>query len=250
MKWSDLIDHCLEAHLDDRTPMIDGAPDGAFDETAILRYLTKAERDLARKIWCIHDISTAAVCQITPLNGVANYALHKSVLFVQRVRLSDSELYLRRVGEAEGRAGGPVVDDLPQSAYVAPYLENSARPIWFETQADGRTLHLRPKVDTSQLAVGAKIQLEVFRLPINTSDLAAIDTDTEPEVPEEYHLELCQFASGYALTTHANVDNPSRRFGENLLTHWGNTLNAGERDELRRKVLTAKVRCGGWGNGR
>ncbi|HEY6242172.1 MAG TPA: hypothetical protein VIW78_15200, partial [Burkholderiales bacterium] len=47
------------------------------------------------------------LCQITPINGQSMYDLNDLILDVQRVRISDTDLYLREVGTKDAQPGGP-----------------------------------------------------------------------------------------------------------------------------------------------
>ena len=290
MKWGEILQHVTTEYLDDRSDMIEGAADNLWSDEVIMRYLKDAQVELARKIWPIFDCGTAlyGAGPTQPADtddeatadyqgGVANatdpagnpltvipivdkqsiYKLHPSILWVERVKLSDTDLYLVRQGEKDVRPAGPQATELPVvPSLVNPYLENPGRPIWWETQAGPRLMRIRPKPDINQLngsiipiAQGptpAVMQLDVYRLPILPVDVDHLNA--QPEVAEEYHLKLGLYAAGMALTNKANIDAASKKIGQDLMAEWKEFTGSGRRDEIRRKSQVMKFRFGGWAN--
>lgn len=203
-----------------------------------------------------YDQNGQPLCQIVPVNGQSNYLLNDLILDVQRVRISDTDLYLREVGTKDAQPGGPYLDQPVTPSFVNPYVENHGRPIWWETMASPSSIRFRPTVDIRQLdgSINAVLEgptpsviyLDVYRLPIYPVDTTHLDRS--PEVDNEFHFKLAAFIAGRALTRTANVDAESKKVGKDLIVEWNDELAEMRRDILRKKLKKPQWRMGGWVN--
>ena len=231
--------------LDDHATLVVGDPATLWSNERILRHLNAAQRIFARKAWVIVDDTTAACCDIQLLVNQPDYALHASVLGVLSVRLSDSDRALARKSWKQVY-GAPV----PESDWFdtsVPATFAAGRPSLFSTDTATRKITFWRKPDATAAALLAK--LRVARLPI-----ASLTLDSTPEIPEEYHLDLCDYATGRLLKNTANNDTgeaqgEARRIGRSLLEDFDRAVSDAERDVKRRNQIIPAWQLGGWVDG-
>lgn len=246
MKTSELLEHITGPMLDDRAELLAGASDQLFKTSTVLRYLNEAERKLARDAWVIEDATTPAVCQITLQEDTNNYQFHKSILHIKTARLSDTDIDLVRVGYDDNRL-------LPVSQIADPEfwntnfatIEDAGRPSRYSVDMGTRILRVRLKPDTASALL--KINLGVVRMP-----LVAMSEDApnkEPEVPEEYHLQLASFAAGSCLANTADIDSELRSLGRSWVEEFNKMTLRAKQDRQRRQQSAPQWRFGGWARG-
>ena len=246
MKTSELLEHIAGPMLDDRAELLEGANDQMFKDSTVLRYLNEAENKLCREAWVLEDLTTAAICEVALTLGTNNYALHKSILHVKAARLSDSEVDLLRVGYNDNRL-------LPIATVPDPdfwdiniaLLENPGRPQRYSTDMGTRIIRVRAAPDATAAAL--KLKLSVVRLPL--VPMAEDAPDKAPEVPEEYHLELCKFAAGSCLANTADIDAGLRTLGRTWVAEFNEMCQLAKRDRERLQQSPPQFRFGGWVRG-
>ena len=243
MKTSELIQFVAHDLLDDRTDMVSGESDELFSNATIARYLAEAERILARRAWVIEDgyACSNRASRIQLIENKFDYALDKSVLFVKSVRLSDSDIDLKRVGYDDNRVHGAVVDYWNVNL---PYIENAGRPSQFSTDMGTRVIRVKQKPDATAAAL--KLQLVVVRMPINP--ISSATPDNVPEVPEELHLALGSYAAGRCFNM-PTVDANLRSLGKTYLAEFDAAVLEAKRDRQRLQQSEPKHQFGGWARG-
>lgn len=246
MKTSELLEHVAKHQLDDRANLLEGASDELFEDSVVLRYLNAGQRLLARDAWVIEDRATAAVCEIQLEENVLVYPLHASILHVRSARLSDTELDLTRVGYEDSRHVVSLHAFTPEhwdvnNAYTAP----PGRPYRFSTDMGIRELRLDVKPDATTAAL--KLNLAVVRLPL--APLSMDTPDAEPEVPEEYHLDLCQYAAGSCIRNTADIDAEYRSLGKQWVNDFEEMVAKAKRDRDRLQQAPPRFRFRGWVSG-
>jgi hypothetical protein len=232
--------------LDDRAELLAGASDQLFKDSTVLRYLNEAERRLARDAWVIEDTVTPAVCEITLAENISNYPFHKSILHIKTARLSDTDVDMVRVGYDDNRM-------LPMTQVNDPgfwdiniaTVENPGRPSRYSTDMGTRILRIRLKPDAT--AALLKLNLSVVRLPL--APMSEDAPDKEPEVPEEYHLQLASFAAGSCLANTADIDAELRSLGRAWVAEFVALCTKAKQDRQRRQQSLPQFRFGGWVNG-
>ena len=217
-----------------------------LSDELVLRYLNEAQRLLARVGLVLEDRATPEVTIIPLSEGEQFYPLHKSILQVKAARLNDTDLDLTRVGYDDNRivpslhAFAPDYWDV-NNAYTQP----PGRPARYSVDMGTRTL----RIDTPPNAATAdlKLLLTVMRLPL--VELKADAPDCEPEVPEEFHLELCRFAAGSCLKNTADIDSELRSLGKNWVNDFDQMALDAKRDKQRLQQSPPRFRFRGWVNG-
>lgn len=245
MKNGELIAHVAKEMLGDRTDLISGGDDSLFSDAVIARYLTDAEKLFCRRAWVLEDSTSAQTCQISLVEDKFDYPIHKKVLFVKTVKLSDSDLELIRVGHADNTTLGVRTIYDPDFWDVNIVLtENSGRPDRFALDMGTRRIRVRRKPDATAAAL--KLQMTVVRMPLNAITTATCNE--EPEIPEEFHLDLTLYAAGKCLS-HPLVDSGDRAQGKAWLTEFDGRVMDAKRDRLRFQQSEPQFRFGGWARG-
>jgi len=208
MRRSELLDILRRDYLDDVSAMTDGEPDSLWSPRTLTKHLTEAERIFCRRAEVLEDETTAAVCTVTPVVATQDYTLHASILRVLSVTPADSDIDLQHASYDTLRVKPTFDPDTPWgSAYS--YTENPGRPAYWTTDRGNRKLRIRPIPRAQDVTDIGTLQLCVVRYPLVSLDPTEAIPDPTPEIDEEYHLAMIDYAAGMALTN-ANVDAGSR----------------------------------------
>lgn len=245
MKTSELLSHVSRDMLDDRTDKVSGGDDSMFSDALIVRYLNEAEQILCRRAWVLEDTTTAAACRIALVENKFDYPVHSKVIFVKSVRLSDSDLDLLRVSRKDSSTLGVGIITDPDFWDTNILLTESAgRPDRFALDVGTKRIRVRRKPDATAAAL--KLQLEVVRMPIVA--MSTGNCEKEPEVPEEFHMDLTLYAAGKCLS-HPLVDAGDRRQGKDWLDEFEAKVREAKRDRQRFQQSEPQHRFGGWVSG-
>ena len=198
----DLLDELANSILRDRSDMMSGPDDQLWPDAVLVKYLNEAESLLARKGMVIRDASTAAVVEVPLVAGTTQYALHPSVVAVISAKIDGDRGDLARAGHSAFSSfqhPDPLFFDPEQLSLLPP-----GKPLAFSTdeQLDtvtGKTgvVSLRAYPEPSADYTATLIKLRVVRKPLVA--LTLDDLDASPEVPEDYHLGLLDWAAYRAL---------------------------------------------------
>lgn len=248
MQLGDLL-HELRANiLHDRSDRFEGTSDYLWDDRTLVRYINEAQRRFARLSLCLRDGSTTAVTRFTLQTGVRQYNLHASVISVLSVRMDGDAADLARAGHAAldtYRQPDTYFFDPSQLSTLAP-----GKPRAFSTDEQvsdtgagsksimSMRIYPTPSADANAL----QGSLRVVRLPINA--LTLDNLNAEPEIPEDHHIEMLDWAAYLALRiVDADAGSPARaqEFAQTFAVH----VKAA-RDLAMRKMFTPQP----WGFGR
>lgn len=232
MNLEELLEQTAKEHLDDRTDLIDGDPDELWPDTTLVRYMNEAQRILCRRAWIIIETGIAPAGQIVLVTGKTLYTYHKSIL---RVFDATPDGQLTPLGRADDinlrNPYPPSADafDVGQAAAIAANTLNiPGPPLAVASDAGTKQLRVAPAPSSDQN--GLIVNLKVARMPICFLDVEKMDG--VPEVPEEYHLWLCDYAAGRALTQ-ANVDGQAKADGRELVTGFMQNVKEARQDRQR-----------------
>lgn len=214
MKLSDLLDELRSGILNDRSDRTAGSSDYLWTDASLVRYINEAQRRFAKRSYVIRDNSTAEVVNVTLEEGVTEYTLHQSVMFVITARIEDSQLDLVRVGHS---ALGDYSN--PNTVIYSPVFETLApgAPQAYTTDEtlgeddDGTisavTLRVYPEPRAED--AGTVIKLRVVRMPLD--ELTVNSLSAVPEIPADHHLEMLDWAAYLALRiVDQDAGNPKR----------------------------------------
>lgn len=248
MILSDLLSELRRNILYDRSDRVDGDEDQLWDDTTLVRYIDEAQRKLAREGLVIRDGSTADVTQVTLVAGQTLYPLHESVIAVVSARYDTDVADLRRVGHwflAGMQMPNNDYFDVNQTGTLNP-----GRPLAFATddttgnsEADSAGIaQLKVYPEPTATEAGKKIYLRVIRMPIER--LSKSRMKMSPEVPEEHHLEMLDWAAYLALRVQ-DQDAGNRSAASDFETRFLATVKKAQRTQMR-KLFSPQ----GWGFGR
>lgn len=207
MRLGDLLEELRENILSDRSDQVAGTRlDQLWSDKTLVRYINEAQKRFAKRAECIRDAVTPQFCAINTVVGTDRYPMDPKVIGVLSARFMGPP---NPDGADLARAGHANLD-----TYRAP--DNK----WFDTSflvaaAPGKTLAF--STDEGMLLdaenamnvmtfrtwpmVGAGfaglIQCRVVRFP--STDLKLSNLDGQPEIPEQYHLNMLDWAGYLAL---------------------------------------------------
>lgn len=173
--------------------------DSIWTDDALLLYIRDAEAKFVSQTLCLRDSVTAAVTQIVLQPGVAEYALDRRVLAVLAATL-DGRNVLGRTTWAGRFGADPHLS--PNTSYTMP--SESGQPRIFYTDRDSYSIGFYPS--PSAQYEDKVVRLQVARMPL--IPLSKNNLDAESEVPEQYHLDMIEWAAWRALRNHdPDLDN-------------------------------------------
>lgn len=196
MNLGDQLDELRKNILRDRSDLIAGDTDSLWSDETLIKYIEDAERRFARQTMLLRDSNTPEVTQIRLISGTKLYAAHPSLLAVISARYDTDDFDLQRSGHGLIAQYTP-----PEFLSVDPtmlYTVTPDRPTAYYTDEtlmyarQGRiTVSFYPPPGDNE--AGKLIALRVIRLPITAYSLD--DLDRESELPEDYHLDVLEWAA-------------------------------------------------------
>lgn len=227
-----MLDFTAAQWLDDRTVLLDGDSDSLWSDAVLVRLFNRAQNIMARRAWSIIEFGVPPAGVIVLATGKVLYPLHKSVLRVFDATPSTQANPLGRANDVRLRdpfpANADAFDIGVAASLAGTTLTFPGAPLVIATDAGTRMLRVAPEPAAAQ--ANLRIDLKIARLPI--TQLTLEDVEGEPEIPEEYHEDLCLYAAGKALTM-PNVDNDQKGEGRNLLAEFDAVVREARRDRQR-----------------
>lgn len=193
MKTCELLDELRRSILRDISTAVNPSPDGQlWTDASLMRYINEGYSRFARKTHALRDNSTPAVTQIVLRAGVAEYDLDSRVVEVYSAEAAGFEIVVSTHPSVR-RWPAAVALQTARNAIVPP-----GRPVLF--QVDEATRRIRFVPTPSAEFDGVIAQLGVARLPLVR--LSKAQPDAEPEIDEDYHLDILEWAAWRALRNH------------------------------------------------
>lgn len=206
MTLTDLLDELAGGMLRDRSDLMSGPDDYLWSDEQLIKYIDEAQGLLARKGLVIRDASTAAVVEVSLTADVTQYTLHPSIIAVISAQVEGDVGDLARAGHSAFNSFqhvDPLFFDPAQLSTMPP-----GKPLAFSTdeqldRASGKAGVVSMRVYPTPTADydGTLIRLRVVRGPLRP--LTTDDLEASPEVPDDYHLGLLDWAAYRALR---NID--------------------------------------------
>lgn len=200
MNLRDLLSELRENILHDRSDRVEGSSDFLWSDQSLIRYINEAQRRFARRGLILRD-GTSEATRVTLKTGVIDYMLHPSVLAVMSARITGETSDLARTGHA---ALGTLTR--PDTAFFDTNqigMQQPGKPLAFTTDEQlgpddndsASVVSLRVFPAPSADFDGKIVQLRIVRLPLeNMLGMAQV-----PEIPEDHHLEMLDWAAYLAL---------------------------------------------------
>ncbi len=196
-----------------------------WSDTELVRYLNQAQIEFAIRTHELVDDTTAATCKITTVSGQAVYPLHKSVVVVAEAGV------VTRDSDTEEETGYTPLQD--RTRRQLPRTHTKGCPSKYTAQVRTNSIRFFPTPDAAY-----DIELVVARKPL----YALVKGNDVPEISEEYHLALVDFATFRALTNN-NPEGSDMASGKEFRALWDlavrdakraiATLRAGENPQVR-----------------
>ena len=250
MTLGDLLCELRGNMLRDKSDLVSGADDRLWNDETLVRYIDEAQRRLARRALVIRD-SSSSVTQFTTVVNAASYPLDPAIRAVLSVRMTGDHQDLPRAGHDAFNAyhtpdplffDAAMLDNMPPGKALAWGTDES---ILADTTGSFQAINLTVYPVIASPYDGIVGQLRVIRLPLVRLDTSNLDA--VPEVPEDHHLDMLDWAAYLALrgvdTDVAGAGAPQRaaEFRASFEQH---CIDA--RKDVMRKLFTPQQ----WGFGR
>lgn len=218
MTLGELLQLLRASILNDRSDRVSGSNDYLWTDETLVTYINEAQRRFAVRGLVLRDSTTDEVTKLTLVAGQTIYPLHESVFAVLSARTDGQQADLNRVGHsALGAYRAPtdnwvdpaVVTGLPSGPALAFATDESV------SDADTNQLsqvNLRIYPEPAAAQAGTIVRLRVLRKPIQKLIVGA-DSMT-PEIPEDHHIEMLDWAAYLALRIVDDDAGSARRAGE------------------------------------
>ena len=205
MTFDELVAHLRGSVLrDTATPAL-------WTDIELGRYLNEAQDQFARRTHCLADEESAFTSLVT-VAGTALYTLDDQIVFVADVAHSDGTPLRAAVRARMSRSIG------------------QSRPRHYSTDAAVRQIRLYPTPDAIYT-----LSLLVARKPAKLVD----GTDV-PEIDEDYHLALCEWAAYRALRNN-DVDGTNTVEAGKFREGWEMAVREGKRNTMRYRSVPLQL---------
>lgn len=247
MNLQQLLNTLRHDILGDRSDRVEGTPDYLWSDNFLIMAINSAQRRFARRGLIIRD-GTSEATAVNLKTGVNEYPLHPSVLAVMSARLTGDNADLARASHAaldSYRVPDTYFWDPAQLAALPP-----GKPLAFATDEYLSTddydsmsvVTLRVYPTPTATYNGQTVNLRVVRMPLE--DLTSANMQAVPEIPEDHHLEMLDYAAYLALRiVDHDAGNPMR--GEQFKAAFEENVKLA-RDNAIRKMFQPLS----WGFGR
>lgn len=248
MTLGDLLTLLRETILNDRTDRTSGSSDYLWTDKSLCIFINEAQRRFAVKGLILRDGSNDEATLVKLKAGQTVYPLHPSVISVMSAKRTTQEADLNRVGHTLFSAFRS-----PTETWQDPASYNGHQPgptLAFSTDealndADGDTfsqISLRVYPAPRAEEDGNTIRLRVVRKPIET--LVETALSAVPEIPEDHHIEMLDWAAYLALRIVDDDAGAPRRAAEFRASFEEHV------QEARKLAMRKMFAPAGWGFGR
>lgn len=203
MNLGELLQYLREAILNDRSDRVSGSADYLWTDETLVTNINEAQARFCRRGLILRDGSTDEVTLVTLQAGVTEYPLHEAVLGVLSAKRTGEMADLTRVGHAVlsgyRNLSENWVDPVQMlSLPPGPPLAYSTDETLSDADASSFTqpvMRVYPAPGAAQ--DGQTIRLRVVRKPLTRFTVDA--PSATPEIPEDYHIAMLDWAAYLAL---------------------------------------------------
>jgi hypothetical protein len=247
MRLSDLLDELRHNILGDTSDLVSGDSDQLWSNTTLVRYINEAQRRFAKRALVLRDNSTSEVVDVTISEDVTEYALHPSILGVISARIEDATRDLVRVGHSaldsyNGASTNIYATSFEQLSPAAPMAYMTDETLSEDDEGSISAVSMRVYPTPRAEDEGTIIKLRVVRMPLD--DLTTSNMSQVPEIPQDHHIEMLDWAAYLALRiVDQDMGNPKRaqEFAQSFEGHV---------QEAKKQVLRKLNAPRPWGFGR
>lgn len=203
MNTRDLLALLRESILNDRSDRASGTSDYLWTDQTLISFMNEAQRRFAVRGLVLRDGTTDEVTKITLVAGQSTYALHTAVIGVISARVEPQLADLTRVGHAlMGAYRAPSetwTDPASLTALTpgAPTAFATDDAVGLDDNDSLSVISLRIFPTPAAAQDGQVLRLRVVRKPIE--QLQTTFPTRVPEIPEDHHIEMLDWAAYLAL---------------------------------------------------
>ena len=199
MRTDELLSELRHHILRDVSDQVAGASDYLWSDNGLINYINQGQTRFARQTKCLRDATTPAICQFTTLSGQPFYTLDPHVISILSIRMTGDNADLARAGHSDldtYRQPDTYFFDPSQLSQMPP-----GKPVAWTTDEsvtqDTGAIQLRLYPVPLTPYAGIIGNMRVARLPLVPLSISA--PDVAPEVPEEHHMDILNWAAYLAL---------------------------------------------------
>ncbi len=201
MRTDELLSELRHHILRDVSDQVAGASDYLWSDNGLIRYINEGQTRFARQTKCIRDAVTPEICRFITVSNQPFYTLDPHIISVLSIRMTGDHADLARAGHSDldtYRQPDTYFFDPSQLSQMPP-----GKPVAWTTDesvaqdANGSAIQLRLYPVPLAPYVGIIGNMRVARLPLAPLSLSA--PDGAPEVPEEHHMDILNWAAYLAL---------------------------------------------------
>jgi hypothetical protein len=263
MNLGDCLEELRDNILSDRSDQISGVrSDQLWTDKTLVRYINEAQKKFAKGAECIRDATTPETCQVPMVALQKHYPLHPKVIGVLSGKFHHNHPEAIDLGRA-GHAQLDTYHSPDRFLYDVSYITGlqPGKPLAFTTDeamlGDARgswnapLMRIYPNI-SPEYAVRSDgtpswIWLRVVRFPMK--DLKLSQLNDEPEIAEQYHMDMLEWAGYLALRKPdldvAGGDAPGR--ATELRKSFEGHIEDAKRELKRRMFTPASFKFGGNG---
>lgn len=199
MKTGELLEELRESILRDASSIVAGPQDSLWSDEALMRYMNEAQQMFCRRTLSLLD-GSSDITRIELVEGDHLYALSPKILAVYSAAIEGEGKDMVRAGHGlmDTRSEAQPLRDGLSFADPVPRTAVSECPTVFSTDEESEVLRVMPAVSAD--CAGRIVRLRVARLPLD--DLSLDKLEASPEIREEYHLGMLDWAAYRALSNH------------------------------------------------
>ena len=208
MNLGELLDELREGILHDRSDLVAGDSDYLWSDTRLIRYIDQAQRRFARGGLVIRDGTTPLVTEVT-LSAPAT--LDPSILAIISAQFTGDVADLARAGHAAFQTYHQ-----PDPYYFNPTYLSTVQPgkplayssdefLTADPYGSMGVVNFRVFPPPIHDYDGQVIKLRVIRMPLIRLTDPTVSLEAVPEVPEEHHMDMLDWAAYLALRK-ADID--------------------------------------------
>lgn len=194
MNVQELLEELRANLLRDVSDEVDARDTGLlWSDRTLVRYINDAQVKFAVETGLLRDETTEAITRITLVEGQEQYALDARVIAVLGSRIGPKWHLSRTTYGALFSNRGDV-----SLGYVrlGPCANGTPRRFYTDRETGKIGVYPAPDADSA----GKTLVLRVTRKPLQS--LIASNLQAVPEIPEEYHLDMLEWAAWRALRNH------------------------------------------------
>jgi hypothetical protein len=207
------LDELRHSILRDASALKSGPDDQFWSDESLIRYIEDAQRRFARLSLCLRDDTTVALTQVTLVgDGLTDtYTLHPSVLKVVSARHQDDTKDMANITHYNVNTQNSFTETFEFASYPP-----QGKPTQFTTDegmdsTQNNAIRMRffgmPLDLAGATQTGKTVFMRVIRTPMNPLSIATLDSVFE--IPEDYHLDMLEWAA-YRALRNLDIDGEDR----------------------------------------